>query len=112
LRRRQQEIPQRLRPGDACIIGTMKPRDQLILAAILFGLALMFFLTHLYKPERVRPGTPEYDAYIRQFMEECLKAPARYDLPTSLSPTELEGACREAVLKADRFNPTARPLRN
>jgi hypothetical protein len=72
----------------------------------------MFFLTHLYKPERVRPGTPEYDAYIQQYVEECLKAPARYEVSATISPSELEHACRDAVLKADRFNPSARPLRN
>ena len=35
-----------------------------MLPAILGGLAFMFFLTHLYKPEHVRPGSPEYEAYI------------------------------------------------
>ena len=89
----------------------MKARDQLILAAILGGLALMFFVTHLYKPERVRPGTPEYDAYIQKYVEECLKAPARYEISATLPPAELEPACRAAVLKADRFNPAERPLK-
>jgi len=89
----------------------MKPRDQLILAAILGGLALMFFFTHVRKPERVRPGTPEYEAYIQHFVDECLKAPARYQISETLPSSELEPACRAAVLKADRFNPTERPLK-
>jgi hypothetical protein len=90
----------------------MKPRDQLMLAAILGGLMLMFFVTHLYKPERVRPGTPEYDAYIQHFVEECLKAPARHQIPETLPPSDLEPACRAAVLQADRFNPSVRPLKH
>ncbi len=89
----------------------MTLRDRLLLAAILGGLAVMFYVTHIYKPERVRPGTPEWEAYIRQFVEECLKAPARYDIPANLPPAELEPACRTAVIQADRFNPSARPLK-
>jgi hypothetical protein len=90
----------------------MTPRDRLLLTAILGGLALMFYVTHLYKPERVRPGSPEWEAYIQQFVEECLKAPGRYEVPASLAPGELESACRAAVIKADRFNPNARPLKS
>jgi hypothetical protein len=90
----------------------MKARDRLMLAAILGGLVLMFVVTRLYKPERVRPGTPEYDAYIQEYVHECLKAPGRYDIPATTPPAELEAACRTAVLQADRFNPTARPLKH
>jgi hypothetical protein len=89
----------------------MTLRDRLLLAGILGGLAVMFYVTHIYKPERVRPGTHEWEAYIRQFVEECLKAPARYDIPANLSPAELEPACQAAVIKADRFNPSVRPLK-
>jgi len=89
----------------------MTLRDRLLLAGILGGLAVMFYVTHIYKPERVRPGTPEWEAYIRQFVEECLKAPARYDIAANLPPAELEPACRAAVIQADRFNPSARPLK-
>ncbi len=89
----------------------MKLRDQLILAAILGSLALMFFVTRHYKPERVRPGTPEYEAYIAHFVAECLRSPATYELPVTSSRAELEPACRAAVLRADRFNPTVRPLK-
>jgi hypothetical protein len=90
----------------------MNPRDRLLLAGILGSLALMFYLTHLYKPERVRPGTPEWEAYIQQFVEECLKSPARYDIPATLPPADLEPTCRAAVLRADRFNPSIRPLKH
>jgi len=90
----------------------MKVRDQLMLAAIVGGLVLMFVLTRAYKPERVRPGTPEYDAYIQKYVEECLKAPGRYDIPATTAPSELESACQAAVLQADRFNPAARPLKH
>ena len=64
----------------------MKLRDQLILAAILGCLAFMFFVTHLYKPARVRPGTPEYNAYIQYWVEECLKAPTRFNISGTLPP--------------------------
>jgi hypothetical protein len=90
----------------------MKLSDRLMLAAILSGLAFMFFMTHIYKPERVRPGSPEYEAYIQYWVEECVKAPARFGIAEGLAPAELEAACRAATLKADRFDPSARPLKN
>jgi hypothetical protein len=90
----------------------MNSRDRLILAGIIGGLILTFFLTRYLKPERVRPGTPEYEAYIQQYVDECLKAPASYSIPATISPAELEPACRAAVLQADRFNPSARPLKH
>jgi hypothetical protein len=42
----------------------MKPRDWLTLAAILGGLLLMFVMTRFSLPERVKPGSPEFDAYV------------------------------------------------
>ena len=42
----------------------MKLRDGLTLAAIVGCLALIFLITRFDQPERVKPGSPEYDAYI------------------------------------------------
>ncbi len=42
----------------------MKLRDWLTLVSIIGGLALMFAVTRFSQPERVKPGSPEYEAYI------------------------------------------------
>src|SRR4030081_2748068 len=118
----------------------MKLKDYLILVAIVGGLGLMFFVTRFIQPERVKPGTPEYEAYIDRFVAECLRNPqpieasangrpppsqsARAAAPRTPHPTEAsatarpppsqserEAACRATVLQADRFNPDVRPLR-
>jgi hypothetical protein len=90
----------------------MKPRDKLILAGIIVSLVLTFLLTRLYRPERVRPGSPEYEAYIQRAVDECIQSPARNDLNATLPPAELATACRNSVLQADRFNPAERPLKH
>jgi hypothetical protein len=103
----------------------MKLRDSLTLAAIVGGLLLMFFMTRLSLPERVKPGSPEYDAYIDHYIAECLQnqaadkgngvqstgAPGNgiHALP---SESEREAACRVYVLQADRLNPDVRPLKH
>jgi hypothetical protein len=94
----------------------MKRQDWLILVAIVGGLVLMFFITHYSLPARVKPGTPEYDAYIERYVAECLRNPP----PTEASanghepPTqsEREAGCRSTVLQNDRFNPDGRPLKH
>jgi hypothetical protein len=45
----------------------MKLKDYLILVAVVGGLGLILFVTRLSQPERVKPGTPEYEAYIERF---------------------------------------------
>ena len=51
----------------------MKLRDGLTLAAIVGSLALIFLITRFDQPERVKPGSPEYDAYIEHYIAECLR---------------------------------------
>ena len=51
----------------------MKLRDGLTLAAIVGSLALIFVITRFDQPERVKPGSPEYDAYIEHYIAECLR---------------------------------------
>jgi hypothetical protein len=97
-------------------LDAMKSRDQLTLAAIVGGLLLMFFLTRYTQPERVKPGSPEYDAYIDHYIAECLQNPPPAppaDRSTGASPSggEPEAACRTSVLQADRLNPDVRPLK-
>jgi hypothetical protein len=89
----------------------MKLRDWLTLAAIVGSLALIFVITRFGQPERVKPGSPEYDAYIEHYIDECLRNPQPIDKgPTeSVSQAEREAACRGSVLQADRFNPENRP---
>ena len=53
----------------------MKLRAWLTLAAIVGGLLLIFLLTRFTQPERVKPGSPEYDAYIDHYIAECLRNP-------------------------------------
>src|SRR5262245_23883929 len=91
----------------------MKPRDWVTLAAIVGGLVLMFALTRFSQPERVKPGSPEYDAYIDYYIGECLKNPQALDKTIAMLPSEEQrtAACRAAVLQADRLNPNARPLK-
>ena len=92
----------------------MKLRDWLTLAAIVGVLALTFSVTRLSQPERVKPGSPEYDAYIGHYITECLQTPAPVDKTNGATPseTEREQACRASVLEADRLNPVARPLKH
>jgi hypothetical protein len=94
----------------------MKLRDGLILAAIVGGLALMFAVTRYSQPERVKPGSPEYDAYIEHFIAECLRNPQPTDRGNgerdTPSEAEREVACRVSVLHADRLNPDNRPLKH
>ena len=93
----------------------MKPRDWLTLAAIIGGLLLMFGLTRFSLPERVKPGSPEYDAYIDHYIGECMRNPPSADKSNGAralpSEPEREAACRVFVLQADRLNPDARPLK-
>ena len=95
--------------------GMMKLRDALILAGIVVGLALMFVVSRHGRGERVKPGSPEYAAYIDAYVAECLEK-QRVSGPgaagASASPTEREAACRAFVLQADRFNPGARPFKS
>jgi hypothetical protein len=93
----------------------MNLRDWLILATIVGGLALMFVITRFSQPERVRPGSPEYTAYIDHYIAECLRNPQPIDKSLGEreppSNAEREAACRVLVLQADRLNPEHRPLR-
>jgi hypothetical protein len=94
----------------------MKLREGLTLAAIVGALALMFAVTRFSQPERVKPGSPEYDAYIERYIGECLRTPPTVDRNhserESPSAAEREAACRVTVLQADRLNPENRPLRH
>jgi hypothetical protein len=93
----------------------MKLKDYLILVAIVGCLGLMFFVTRFIQPERVKPGSPEYEAYIDRFVAECLRNPQPIEASANGRPppsqSEREAACRATVLQADRFNPDVRPLR-
>jgi hypothetical protein len=92
----------------------MKTNDWLILGAIVGGLALMFVFTRHTQPERVKPGTAEYEAYIERFVAECLRNPAsevdKGSRPAS-SDAERVAACRASVLQSDRLYPDGRPLK-
>jgi hypothetical protein len=92
----------------------MKLRDWLTLTAIVGALALVFFVTRYSQPERVKPGSPEYDAYIEHYIDECLQNPLPSDKPDDAISAEAERVeiCRASVLQADRFNPGARPLKH
>jgi len=92
----------------------MKLRDGLTLAAIVGSLALIFVITRFDQPERVKPGSPEYDAYIEHHIAECLRNPQPIDKGASepASQAEREAACRAAVLQADRLDPENRPLKH
>jgi len=94
----------------------MKLRDWLILLAIVGGLTLMFFLTRYSQPARVKPGSPEYAAYIERYVEECLRNGQPSDpgsVGHAVSPQpDREAVCRANVLQTDRFNPDGRPLKN
>jgi hypothetical protein len=81
----------------------MKLRDGLSLAAIVGSLALIFVITRFDQPERVKPGSPEYDAYIEHYIAECLRNP---------QPIDRGATCRVSVLQADRLNPDNRPLKH
>lgn len=101
-------------PGGGGTRCWMKTRDWLTLASIIGGLALMFTLTRVVQPERVKPGSPEYNAYIAHYVAECLRNPLPADkgrAPSEPSQSEREAACRASVLQADRLNPDARPLK-
>jgi len=94
----------------------MKLRDGLILLAIVGGLAFMFALTRYGQPARVKPGSPEYAAYIERYVAECLRN-GQPSEPTSVghsgtSEADREAVCRTNVLQADRFNPDGRPLKD
>jgi hypothetical protein len=91
----------------------MKPRDGLVLAAIVGALALLFVVTRHGRWERVAPGSLEYAAYIESYVAECLEKGWVREPPDRprRSPQEREAACRTFVLDADRFNPGARPLK-
>ena len=92
----------------------MKLRDGLTLAAIVGCLALIFLITRFDQPERIKPGSPEYDAYIEHYIAECLRNPQPIDkgVTESTSQAEREAACRVSVLQADRLNPDNRPLKH
>jgi hypothetical protein len=93
----------------------MRLHDRLTLVAIVGGLLLMFFLTRYSQPERAKPGSPEYDAYIDYYIAECMRNPPPVDKSNSAralpSETEREASCRIYVMQADRLNPGARPLK-
>jgi hypothetical protein len=94
----------------------MKLRDRLTLVTIVGGLVLMFVLTRHSLPERVKPGSPEYDAYIDHYVAECLRnqAPVEKSNGAQALPaeSEREAACRTYVLQADRLYPDTRPLKH
>jgi hypothetical protein len=94
----------------------MNLRDWLILTSIVGGLVLMFGVTRYSLPERVKPGSPEYAAYIEHYVAECLRGPPASDKsqasPEARSDSERESACRVSVQQADRLNPVARPLKH
>jgi hypothetical protein len=94
----------------------MKVRDWLILLSIVGGLTLMFFLTRYSQPVRVKPGSPEYAAYIERYVAECLRNGQSSDSGSvghAVSPqSDREAVCRASVLQTDRFNPDGRPLKN
>jgi len=92
----------------------MKARDWLTLVSIIGGLALMFTLTRVVQPERVKPGSPEYDAYIEHYVAECLRNAPAHEKGKGEPPSdsEREAACRVTVLQADRLSPDARPLKH
>lgn len=94
----------------------MKFRDGLTLTAIVGALALMFAITRFSQPERIKPGSPEHDAYIEHYIGECLRTPPPADRRRSerepISEAEREAACRVTVLQADRLNPENRPVRH
>jgi hypothetical protein len=92
----------------------MNLRDSLTLAAIVGALALMFVVTRFSQPERVKPGSPEYDAYIDHYIAECLRNPQPFDKDhgEAAAQAEREAACRVSVLQADRLNPDNRPLKH
>lgn len=93
----------------------MKLKDWLILVVFVGGLGLVFFLTRFTQPERVKPGSPEYEAYIDRFVAECLRNPQPIQASANGGPpseSEREATCRATVLQADRFNPDVRPLKN
>jgi hypothetical protein len=93
----------------------MNLRDWLILTSIVGGLVVMFAATRYSLPERVKPGSPEYAAYIEHYVAECLRSPPAGDKSLasleSRSDSERETACRTYVRQADRLNPVARPLK-
>lgn len=89
----------------------MKLRDWLTLATIVGGLVLMFGVTRYSLPERVKPGSDEYEAYIERYVAECLRNPPPAD-KSLRSETDREAACRMTVQQADRLNPVARPLKH
>jgi hypothetical protein len=92
----------------------MKLKDWLILVAIVGSLVLMFFVTRFSQPERVKPGSPEYEAYIDRFVAECLRNPPPIEASLNRPPpsqSQREATCRATVLQADRFNPDVRPLK-
>jgi hypothetical protein len=93
----------------------MNFRDWLILTSIVGGLVLMFAVTRYSLPERVKPGSPEYAAYIEHYVAECLRAPPPVDKTQisfeARSDAQRESACRVFVQQADRLNPVARPLK-
>src|SRR5262245_58324612 len=98
----------------------MNLRDWLILTSIVGGLALMSGVTRYSLPERVKPGSPEYPAYIEYYVAECLRGPPASDKsqassqasPEARSDSQRESACRVSVQQADRLNPVARPLKH
>jgi hypothetical protein len=94
----------------------MNLRDWLILTSIVGGLALMFGVTRYSLPERVKPGSPEYAAYIEYYVAECLRGPPASDKSQAQaearSDPQRESACRVSVQQADRLNPVARPLKH
>jgi hypothetical protein len=93
----------------------MNLRDWLILTSIVGGLVLMFAVTRYSLPERVKPGSPEYAAYIEHYVAECLRTPPPVDKTQisleARSDAQRETACRVFVQQADRLNPVARPLK-
>src|SRR5262245_3278310 len=65
----------------------MNLRDGLSLAAIVGSLALIFAIPRFDQPERVKPGSPEYDAYIEHYIADVCEPRSRsIRVPASRPP--------------------------
>jgi hypothetical protein len=86
--------------------------------AIAVGVVLfLFYLVSEHNTEReVQPGTPEYDAHMKQRIAECVKRElsedldkSRVELPVLPTPQERLAECRALESKIDKLYPGTRP---